>query len=125
SCAEVVLTGIAGDTRAFSPGLMESAMKAELGELPETPLAVVQSLSVPVISVVLQPGGNIGAVTSSKFSLKLITVKSCPRGILKLTLPRLLAPSCSCKVAVIVPPQAPVAVKVNCALAAAPGDKAP
>jgi hypothetical protein len=58
-----------------------------------------------------QPAGNAGAVTASKFSFKPIFSK--PSLNVYVTVPRSLAPSCICIVAVIVPPHKPEDRKVK------------
>ena len=65
----------------------------------------------PPPAVLLQPVGNAGAVTPSKFSVD--SVACAPSGSVNETIPKFVAPSVSASVASTVPPHTPVAVKVN------------
>ena len=59
----------------------------------------------------VQPAGSAGGVTPSKFSDK---VNRCfPNRKAKLTVPKTLVPSWSWRVAILVSPQRPLAVKAN------------
>ena len=73
---------------------------------------VTQSDSAPLVEVV-HPAGNAGAVTPSKFSERTVVTLGWPSRNEKVTVPRFAAPSCNWSVAVLVPPQVPIAVKVN------------
>src|SRR5215469_4659357 len=115
-----------GETNSVCPTDPASGTKAELGLLEEKPLVLVQAALKPEVTAVVQPEGSAGAVTLSKFSEKLVVLIVAPSRMVKLTVPKLVAPSCSCKVAVTVPPQVPLAVKLKgLATAAPPATKAP
>ena len=104
---------ITGETRAFSLVLAMSETKTELGVVSDAAVVAVQLLAVPEIFVFNQPAGSAGAVTPSKFCAKDWTSETPPSGNVKLTVPRLLVPSCNCTVAVMFEPHGPAAVKVN------------
>src|SRR5882762_7986807 len=68
--------------------------------------------------LVIHPAGKEGIVTPSKFCVK--RIPDAPRGFVLSRPARLRALSCNWKVGLIVPPQLPLAVKVNGWLTAAP-----
>src|SRR5882724_4129136 len=94
-----------------------SGEKAALGELSATVVFVTQLDWTPVVEVV-QPAGRAGALAESKFSVK--TELAWPSGKRADVTPRFAGPSWSCKVAMTLPPQAPVTANANGKLTAAP-----
>src|SRR5262247_1934564 len=108
---------MAGDTSSLSPILAASVENAALGSVSRTAVAVTQLVATPVADVV-QPGGKAGAVTLSKFCVKTLAIR--PSWKEAVATPRFAGPSWSWSVAVIVPPQAPVAEKLNGWLTAEP-----
>src|SRR5689334_17267894 len=101
------------------PTFVPSIEKAAFGGLALENVEVVQGLCDPLAELV-QPAGNAGADTESKFCAKTL---DCPSANAKFTVPRFSAPSCSCKVAMLVPPHVPVAVSENAFATAAPPAK--
>src|ERR1041384_6875745 len=85
-----------GETRSATPGLEAEGAKTELGEVSAWSTTVFHTVAAPV-AVVVHPEGRTGAITESKFCAK--SGPRVPRIKLKLTVPRLAAPSCNCKVA--------------------------
>ena len=115
-----------GETNSVCAALPVSGTNAELGAELSKPFVVAQVDWIPEVTAVVQPEGKAGAGTPSKFSLNVISVDTAPNRIVKVTVPRLELPSCSWSVAVTVPPQLPLAVKVKgFATAAPPAAKAP
>src|SRR2546425_11250980 len=92
----------------LSLGLSGSCAKAELGKVSAARLVVTQGAPAPLQETV-QPAGKAGAVTASKLSDQ---TAFWPNWKLEVTVPKLFVPSWSWSVAVMVPPHAPVAVKV-------------
>src|SRR2546430_11963479 len=90
--------------------LAASGEKAALGNVSRTEVCVTQ-FTAALVAEVVQPAGNAGAVTLSKFWVNTFAI--CPIWKEMVAVPRFEAPSWSCRLAVIVPPQAPVAAKVN------------
>ena len=103
---------IAGESSSLTPTLAGSGEKTELGAVSLAAVEVTQA-DWALLAEVAQPVGNAGAVTPSKFWEKRSDTLDWPSGKEKVTVPRLAAPSCNWSVAVLLPPQEPVAVKVN------------
>src|SRR6185503_7379351 len=102
-------TAISGETNSLPPGVVALAPKAPFGGVGGVPAVDVTQRTGPPVGLVLavvQPAGSAGAVTPSKFSVKVgAIVCRTPRVKVKLKLPRSKSPSCRWKVSVIVPPQ--------------------
>jgi len=101
-----------------------SGAKASFGALKGVVADVTHGDSAP-LAVVVQPAGSAGATTPSKVWEKAVVVTNVPSVKLKTAFPRSFAPSWRWIVAVRVPPQVPVAVKVNGMQTVAPGAIAP
>src|SRR5436309_15317564 len=101
------MTGVSSSFRPTAPG---SGEKAALGEVSLEAVEFTQEDWEPVVEVV-QPTGNAGAVTPSKFSEK--SVASWPIRKEKETVPKFWEPSCNWNVGEMFVLQAPVAVKEN------------
>src|SRR2546423_1239172 len=98
-----------GLSSSLMPTAAGSGEKAAFREVSLALVEVVQFDCAPVAEVV-QPEGNAGAVTASKFCSKGAASPSANEND---TVPRLAAPSCNCSVAVSVAPQFPIAMKLN------------
>src|SRR5438105_1143763 len=96
-----------------------SGEKAEFGAESCEAVEVTQGDSTPVAELV-QPAGNAGGVTPSKFCEKNVVTMTLPKRKAKLTVPRLVAPSCNWSVAMLVSPQLPPAAKVKARATATP-----
>ena len=68
---------ITGETSSLMPTLAGSPEKAELGALLFVPVVVTQGVWT-ALAVVVQPEGSAGAVTPSKFCVKIAATP--PRG---------------------------------------------
>src|SRR6266542_564767 len=115
-CALVVPMKKLGVSSVLLVTQLGSLWKAELGAVSLEVLTVTQLL--PSVQ-----SGPPTVQSPSKFSLK-VTFKT-PKVKVKVTVPRLVAPSCNWSVAVIVPPQEPLAVNVKGREAEPPGGIAP
>src|SRR5271170_3041359 len=100
SCAEVVAIAILGVTNSVIPAVSESSVNAAFGWVSDS-LVVVDQGDNPLVEDVVQFNGNCGGATVSKFCVNVVVVTSCPRGMVKLKLPRFADPSCNCSVAVM------------------------
>src|SRR5690242_21768053 len=109
-----------GEVSSVWPAAPESATEAELGALSEEAVLLAQLPTRPDTTAEDQPEGKAGAVTPSNVSVNVVTVITAPRRIVKLTVPMLTSPSWSWKLAVMIPPQLPLAVKVNGRVTAPP-----
>src|SRR5664280_2776800 len=94
----------------FEPMLAGSGENAALGTVSRVVVEVTQLDSAPPAEVV-QPAGNAGAVTPSKFCVKV--AERAPRLKLYVTVPKFVALVWICSVAVMLLPHVPLAVKVN------------
>src|SRR6185295_4759619 len=116
-----------GEVKLFSPAVAEPAPNAELGGVSFV-VDVTHSGGVPAAGTfaVVQPAGSAGAVTPSKFSLKVageFTNTPSWNGMLKL--PRSSAPSCRWKVRMMVSPQLLLLEKLKFLASVAPGATTP
>src|SRR5579859_216529 len=108
--ATVLLIAIEGVSSSLTPTPLVSGEKAALGAVSAEAADVTQLDCAPEADVA-QPAGNDGTVTASKFCVKMVVLR--PTGIAKLIVPRFAAPSCSCSMPVITPPQVLPAVKLK------------
>src|ERR1051326_6008538 len=108
---------MAGETNSQEPAGVDSAAKAAEGELSDKVELVTHAVPPPVWATV-QPKGNPGKATASKFCDK--GTAGAPNCRLNATVPRLVKPSCNCSTGLNEPPQVPLARKVNCLLTAVP-----
>src|SRR5262245_36979287 len=99
-----------GESSSFRPTKPGSGEKAALGAVSLGAVEVTQADWAPVVAVV-QPAGNEGAFTPSKFSENRVTIWPSTRE--KETVPKFCEPSVNWNVGEMFAPQAPVAVKVN------------
>src|SRR5204863_8627016 len=76
TCATVELIAIPGVSRRLSLCADGSSTKTALGALSGVAVDVTQSGAGPTALFATQPGGNAGAVTASKFSLKTVRVQA-------------------------------------------------
>src|SRR5437016_6154205 len=97
-----------GEVRKLSLIKGGSATKTAVGGESFGPLIVCHGEPAP-LQEESHPGGRAEGSTSSKFSDN--TKRGLPNGNAKLAVPKLLVPSCSCSVATLLWPQAPLAVK--------------
>src|SRR2546423_8313559 len=100
-----------GESSRRSLTVLGSVTKALFGAVSLEVVEVTHGEALPVATVEVQPGGKAGAVTLSKFSEN-VTLGT-PSGKVKVTVPRLVAPSCNWSVAVSVLPQASAASAVK------------
>src|SRR5215216_3261097 len=116
---------VTGESKRLSPGAVVPFVEAEFGNESRMVEEVTHNGALPVWAVV-QPAGSAGAVTPSKFSVKVgaeVTSNPIVNGML--TLPRSKSPSCRWKVRVIVSPQAPLFEKLKFLVAVVLGATAP
>ena len=109
-----------GDVSSAWPAVPASGTNAEFGVVSEKPLVTAQFAMTPEVTEAPQAAGKAGAIALSKFSEKVVTGTIAPKRAVKVAVPRLEAPSWSWSVAVTIPPQAPIAVKLNGRVTAAP-----
>src|ERR1035437_6689519 len=108
-----------GESSSFRPTFEGSGEKTEFGVVSLTEVEVTQADWAPPVEV-LQPAGKAGAVMPSKFWENTLTTLDWPSRNEKVSVPRFVAPSCNWSEAVLVPPQLPVAVKLNGSTTAVP-----
>src|SRR5258706_15259638 len=85
-------TLMVGVSSTVLPTVVTSGANASFGALMGLVAEVTQATSLP-LAAVTQPAGSAGAVTPSKFSVKTEFTVGAPRVIVKVTVPRLVAPS--------------------------------
>src|SRR5215831_3124215 len=76
TCATVEVIAIPGVSRRLSLTVPGSSTKAELGGESGVVAVVTHSAPVPIALLAVQPVGNAGAVTVSKFSLKTFRIQA-------------------------------------------------
>src|SRR5262245_51091350 len=109
----------AGEVKLLSLVAAGLGTKAELGAVSDWALETTQAAPDPLPETV-QPAGRTGAVTPSKFWARKAGLTGFPNLNGKETVPKFTVPSCSWSVAVFVPPQIPVVVKVNARVTVGP-----
>src|SRR3954468_8675730 len=105
-----------GEMSSVNPALVGSKGNAPFGAVSRKAVDVTQF--EPPLTEVLEPAGNAGAVTISNVSEKVVTGRPVDKVIARV--PRLVARSCSCKVAVTGAPHEPAAVKLKACVTVAP-----
>src|SRR3954447_4604538 len=102
---------MAGVSSRLSLRVAGSSMKASLGEVSGVVAEVVHKVA-PLAFVADHPAGSAGATTPSKFSPRATLTTPVTKS--NVIVPRLVAPSCSWRLATIVEPHETLpAVKVN------------
>src|ERR1035441_10084247 len=110
---------MAGESNSFTPTLAGSRENTAFGVVSRAEMEVTQADCAPLVTVV-QPAGKAGAATPSKFWENTLATLDWPSRNEKVSVPRFVVPSCNCSEAVLVPPQLPVAVKLNGSATAVP-----
>src|SRR6476646_9230951 len=104
--------GITGEVKLESLATVPPAPNAALSGESTLVVVVTQSAAVfaaTLLLAVVQPAGKAGAVTPSKFSVKVVgELTSNPSVNVILTFPRSRSPSCRWNVKVMLPPQVPL-----------------
>jgi hypothetical protein len=130
SWAVVLVMLIEGVSSVLLVTQLGSLWKAAFGAVSTKPVLTVVKLvpsaqvpvgvqfAAPLVKLLTHPAGSAGATTPSKFSEK--AMLKTPSVNVYVTVPRLVAPSWSCRLAVKVPPQVPDAVKVKLRQTAGP-----
>ena len=84
---------ITGETNAFAPAEAESAANAEFGEVSAAAVELTHAVWFPDTNDEVQPDPNTGALTLSKLCSMVVPSTTCPRWIVKVTVPRFALPS--------------------------------